>query len=33
MNHLDPRIPEEMVPDVFGLAARLYAEKIRDIPQ
>jgi len=27
MNHLDPRIPEEMVPDVFGLAARLYAEK------
>lgn len=27
MNHLETQIPEEMVPEVFDLAARLYAEK------
>ena len=27
MNHQEPQIPETMAPEVFAIAAQLYAEK------
>lgn len=30
MSHLDPQVPEEMAPEVFALASRLYAQKTQE---